>query len=109
MFGSFLSPSPRTLPFPFSLAFVMAHFLNGIFRREEVFNFDKVYLICSFYGQFFGLKSFFGVVLECKLRALCLLGALTLELLYQPCFVLDIFEIGSLELFAWAGFKLRSS
>jgi hypothetical protein len=23
--------------------------------------------------------------------------------------VLDIFEIGSLELFAWAGFKLRSS
>jgi hypothetical protein len=27
------------------------------------------------------------------------------ESLYQPCFMLGIFEIGSYELFAWASFK----
>jgi hypothetical protein len=32
-----------------------------------------------------------------------------LEPLQQPFLVMDIFEIGSKELFAWAGFKLRSS
>jgi hypothetical protein len=34
---------------------------------------------------------------------------LPLEPLHQPCFVLGIFEIGSRELFAQAGFKPRSS
>jgi hypothetical protein len=27
----------------------------------------------------------------------------------EPFFVMDFFEIGSQELFAWAGFELRSS
>jgi hypothetical protein len=34
---------------------------------------------------------------------------LYLEPLHQPFFVLDLFKIGSLELFAWAGFELWSS
>jgi hypothetical protein len=40
-----------------------------------------------------------------ELRASLLLGALPLELLHQPCFVVCIFKIGSLKLFAWAGFE----
>jgi hypothetical protein len=35
--------------------------------------------------------------------------SLHLEPLHQPFFVIGIFEIGSLELFAWAGFEPRSS
>jgi hypothetical protein len=34
---------------------------------------------------------------------------LLLEPLLQPFFLMGIFEIGSHELFAWAGFELRSS
>jgi hypothetical protein len=35
-------------------------------------------------------------------------GALPLEPLHQPFFVLSIFNIGSHELFAWAAFELQS-
>jgi hypothetical protein len=39
----------------------------------------------------------------------CQAGALPLESLHQPFFVLGIFEIGSHNLFAWTGFKPRFS
>jgi hypothetical protein len=53
---------------------------------------------------------FFLVVLGFELGASHLLDRhSTLEPLHQPFFVMDFFQIGSGELFAWADFEQRSS
>jgi hypothetical protein len=54
-------------------------------------------------------KNFFFSVLAFELRPSCIARQalyLPLKPLHQPFFVLGIFEIGSFELFAWAGFEL---
>jgi hypothetical protein len=48
---------------------------------------------------FFLFFSFFGTGVQ----------GLLLETLHQRFFVMDFFKIGCQELFAWAGFKPRSS
>jgi hypothetical protein len=47
-------------------------------------------------------------VFEIRLLA-CLAGNLPFESFCQPCFVVDVFERGSYELFARAGFELLIS
>jgi hypothetical protein len=51
------------------------------------------------------LNIFLVVILGFQLRASQLLNVLPLEPPCKPFFVLIVFELGSLELFAWAGLK----
>jgi hypothetical protein len=60
-------------------------------------------------GQPYGAPEPGGACKQQKLFFFFFDGSLHLEPLHQPCFVLGIFKIGSLELFAWAGFESESS
>jgi hypothetical protein len=60
------------------------------------------YIFVSWWVNFFFILIFF-------FRTMVWTQGLHLEPIHQPFFVMDFFEIGSSELFAWAGFELHSS
>jgi hypothetical protein len=75
-----------------------------IFEVLHIF-FSFIHMCIHCLGLHIFLNSLF-VVLGFELKALRLLGRCSLlEPLHQPLPVLDLFEIGSLELFAQAGFE----
>jgi hypothetical protein len=65
---------------------------------------EKKYII-SFKSVFLQARVFFSVCVVLGLE----LRAFTLSHSTSPLFVMAFFKIGSLELFAWAGFEQRSS
>jgi hypothetical protein len=68
---------------------------------------DARYGLLVLYLFFFFFLSVLGF--EHRASHTCEAEAVLLESLYQPFFVLGIFELGSHELFAWTSFELRSS